>query len=145
MFPHLPIQMCHFHMQQIIVRHLRSAPKHPAKKDLQELMQTLGDDPQAFIDRFHVLMDRHGMLLKEKTSDGKYRNKKLRSAYQSLKKHLSRLFIYTEISGANIPNTTNHLDGLFSHVKKYLALHQGLNEKNRKKAAIYLLKHWHER
>ncbi|UNU73267.1 hypothetical protein LU293_09410 [Moraxella nasovis] len=52
----------------------------------------------------------------------------LRSAYKSLRENLPYLFIHQQDGTANTPNTTNKLEGLFSHLKQSLRCHQGLNK-----------------
>jgi hypothetical protein len=77
-------------------------------------------------------------LLKEKTINQNtkkwfYTHKKLRSAYRSLKTNLPYLFTYQEKQNRHlkIPNTTNLLDGFFSHLKDTLRVHRGLNIKRK--------------
>jgi hypothetical protein len=62
-----------------------------------------------------------------------YTHKRLRSAFKSLKTNLPWLYVYQENTKLGIPNTTNKLEGLFSHLKKALRNHNGLSEKNKKK------------
>lgn len=58
------------------------------------------------------------------------KHRKLRTAYHSLKRNLPYLFIYEEHHGT-IDKTTNRLEGLFAEMKKLLAVHNGLSDKNK--------------
>ena len=78
------------------------------------------------------------ILLKEKTVNPItykwfYTHKRLRSAYRSLKTNLPYLFTYQEKQNKylKIPNTTNLLDGFFSHLKDALRVHRGLKIKRK--------------
>jgi hypothetical protein len=68
-------------------------------------------------------------LLKEKITNhktGKYHfiNKKLRSAYRSLKTNLPYLFTYQDYPEFNIPNTNNSLEGSFTDLKILVRIHK---------------------
>lgn len=71
-------------------------------------------------------------------------NPKLRSAYNSLKKHIPYLFTYKnpKYKHLNIHNTTNSIEGgVFSHMKNKISLHRGI-PKGKKLSFIdfYLMK-----
>jgi len=66
-----------------------------------------------------------------------YTHKKLRSAYRSLKTNLSYLFTYQKIK--DMPNTTNSLDGFFSHLKNSVSVHRGLRLHRKIKLIEYLI------
>ncbi|MEW6408460.1 MAG: hypothetical protein AB1465_07440, partial [Patescibacteria group bacterium] len=44
----------------------------------------------------------------------------------SITKNLPILYTYQKYPELNIPNTTNSLDGTFSHLKDMLRIHRGL-------------------
>jgi len=72
-------------------------------------------------------------FLKERTINpftGKwfYTHKRIRSAYRSIKTNMPYLFTYLKYPEMNIPNTTNHLDGSFTHLKTLLRVHRGLKK-----------------
>jgi hypothetical protein len=71
-------------------------------------------------------------FLKERTvipETGKwfYTHKRVRSAYHSLITNIPYLFTYLKYPDLNIPNTTNSLEGFFSHLKELIKIHRGLN------------------
>lgn len=145
-FKDIPVQMCHFHQSQIITRYLTRRPKLEAGKELRQIALKLTETTEdAFSRLLNAWHDKWESFLKEKTADplaGKrfFTHRRLRSAYQSLVANLPHLFIYQKYPKLNISNTTNSLDGSFSHLKTLLRVHRGQNIKNRKKMIDEILK-----
>lgn len=145
-FSDIPVQMCHFHQKQIIKRHLTSKPKLEASIELKVITATLTEtDEETFTNKLNEWHEKWKDFLKERTTDletGKwhYTHKRLRSAYNSLKKNLPYLFTYQRYPKLNIPNTTNSLDGYFNSLKSKLNVHRGLSKKRARKIIVELLK-----
>ena len=144
-FLDIPAQMCHFHQIAIIHRYLTRRPKLEAGKELKEIALSL---TAANEEKFSKLLDRWfekwEEFLKEKTINPEnnrwfYTHKRLRSAYRSLKTNLPYLFTYQKYPELHIPNTTNSLDGTFSHFKSLLRIHRGLNRERRYKVICEIL------
>lgn len=138
-FGDVPVQMCHFHQKQIITRHLTTKPVLPAGIELRKISQTLCNTTEeeftAILESWHF---KWHDFLKEKTINpetGKwfYTHKRIRSAHHSLKTNLPYLFTYQKYPKLNIPNTTNSLEGCFSHLKELTRIHRGLNNKLKRK------------
>jgi transposase-like protein len=136
-FGDVPTQMCHFHQIQIITRYLTARPKLIAGKTLRQIALRL---PKSNEDEIKKLLDGwHNEwkdFLKEKTFNPEtnrwsYTHRRLRSAFRSINKNLPLLYTYQKYPELKIPNTTNSLDGTFSHLKDMLRIHRGL-KKNRK-------------
>ncbi len=127
-----PVQMCHFHQAAIVTRYVTRRPKLEAGQDLQSLMRFLPKvDEAQFILWLELWYDKWGEFLKERTIDevtGRwhYTHRRLRSAYYSVKRNLPCLFTYLRYPELNIPNTSNSLEGIFTHIKKNIRLHGGL-------------------
>jgi len=128
----VPVQMCHFHQAAIVTRYVTRRPKLEAGKELQALMRYLTKVEETqftyWLDLWH---DKWGDFLKERTVDElsrkwHYTHGRLRSAYYSVKRNLPYLFIYQKYPHLAIPNTTNSLEGTFTHIKKKVGLHGGL-------------------
>lgn len=141
----IPVQMCQFHQIAIITRYLTTKPKLLASQELRKLTLTL---PKTEEYEFELgLKDWHEkwqLFLKEKTFNPEtkrwfYTHKRLRSAYRSLKNNLGLLFTYQRYPELNLPNTTNSLDGTFSHLKNMLGIHRGLKAKRKLKLIAELL------
>jgi hypothetical protein len=145
-FEGIPIQMCHFHQKQIIVRYLTSRPKLEAGKELKGVVSTLTNTTENELSfKLNCWHEKWKIFLKQKTTNpetGKwfYTHKKVRSAYRSLKTNLPYLFTYQKYPELHIPNTTNSLDGFFNRLKGLLNVHYGLSPKRRKRLSIEILK-----
>lgn len=144
-FLDLPIQMCHFHQVAIITRYLTRRPKLEAGKELKKITLLLTKSNEK---EFTILLDnwfeKWEEFLKERTINPEtnkwfYTHKRLRSAYRSLKTNLPYLFTYQKYPELNIPNTTNSLDGSFSHFKSLLRMHKGLKRARRYKVICEIL------
>lgn len=141
-FPTTPVQMCHFHQKAIIHRYITNNPKTSCGQALKDLMTRFGrQEPQEWIDALFALQEEYKAFLSEKNENGKYVHRRIRAAFRSLKTNLPYLFIYAEVPDAQIPKTTNRIEGLFSHLKEKIKLHRGLSE-NRKKKAIQYTLYW---
>ena len=133
LFSDIPVQMCHFHQSQIIIRYLTTKPRLEASIELLVIVKTLTYTNEDNFDK--ALTDWHqkwGLFIKERTIDPDhkhwhYTHKRLRSAYRSLRTNLPFLFTYQKYNKFNIPNTTNSLDGYFSRLKELLRVHRGSN------------------
>ena len=144
-FSDIPVQMCHFHQKAILRRYLTSKPKLEAGQELLALGKTLPfiteKDFKIVLDEWH---EKWKDFLQEKTfrEDGKhwqYTHKRIRSAYRSLRNNCPYLFTFRKYPELRIPNTTNSLDGFFSHMKKLLRVHTGLSEERRNRVVFEIL------
>lgn len=145
-FNDIPVQMCHFHQKQIIRRYLTNNPKLEANIELKNIVRFLCQtNEEDFTKNLNVWHKKWEMFLKERTVDElnprrwHYTHKRLRSAYRSLKTNLPYLFTYQDYPKLNIPNTTNSLDGYFSHLKELVKIHRGLNNTLKRKIIYEIL------
>lgn len=145
-FPDIPVQMCQFHQIQIVTRYLTKHPKLPAGQELRSIALTLShSDHNTFAALLEKWRQRWHGFLQEKMPDqnGKhfhYVHRRLRSAYFSLRRNLPFLFTYEKYPELNIPNTTNCLDGTFSHIKTAIKIHRGLTKNHKNKMLEILLR-----
>ncbi len=145
-FSDIPVQMCQFHQMRIITRYLTRRPKLEAGKELRNIVLKLtASNEKEFTKRIYCWHEKWETFLREKTIDpitGRWHftHKRLRSAYKSLKSNLPCLFTYQKYPELNISNTTNSLDGSFSHLKTLLRIHRGQSAKSRKKMIDEILK-----
>lgn len=129
--------MCQFHQKQIVKRYLTSNPKLKAGIELKEIVDRLTiTNKSSFEFWITTWFNKWKNFLNEKTINDETRKKQyvhrnLRSAYNSLKSNLDYLFTYED--HPQIPNTTNSLDGSFSHLKDKVRLHRGLRLDRKKK------------
>jgi hypothetical protein len=128
----IPIQMCQFHQIAIVTRYLTTHPKLEAGRELRRLALTLPHVEEYFFEKeLKGWYEKWESFLKEKSYNPEtrrwyYTHKRLRSAYRSLRDNKEILFTYQRYPELHIPNTTNSLDGTFSHVKSLLRIHRGL-------------------
>jgi hypothetical protein len=136
-FEDVPVQLCQFHQIATINRHLTRRPKLEAGKELRFIALQLTElDEKTLSVLLETWHAKWKIFLREKTfhPDGRhwhYTHRRIRSAYHSLKKNLADLFTYQRHPNLNIPNTTNSLDGSFSHLKDLLRIHRGLKRHRR--------------
>ena len=77
---------------------------------------------------------KHKLYINEKTINEEtvrywYTHKLIRRSYSSIKSALPNMFHY--LKNANIPRTTNGIEGFFSHLKNHLDIRRALTTKNR--------------
>ena len=145
LFSDMPVQMCHFHQKQITRRYLTNNPKLESGIELKRIADTLcNTKEEKFKRELGNWYQKWEIFLKEKTIDpitGRwhYTHKRVRSAYRSLKTNLPYLFTYQKYPELDIPNTTNSLDGSFSHLKTKVNIHRGLREPIKRKMIEHIL------
>lgn len=147
-YPGIPIQLCQFHQIQIVRRYISSKPKTEAAKKLRQIALGLTKTHEIDLERaLNVWYAEYGDFLKEKTlvenaNRWCYTHRRLRSAYRSLMSNLPNLFTYRNQPKLQIPNTTNHCDGLFAHLKQKILIHRGISKKRRKQMIDYFLENF---
>lgn len=137
-FAEYPIQMCQFHMKQIIKRYLTKNPKLLAARALNVLMDKLTQSEEsvfnaefiAWKEEWRETIDRRSVY---KDGSTHYTHQRLRSAMHSLNFYMPYLFTYQREECKGMPNTNNKIEGTFTDLKKNLNNHSGLSMENRKR------------
>ena len=137
-FSEYHIQMCQFHMKQIIRRYLTLNPKMHASKELKALVDRLHKANEAdFKKDYQEWKEKWKNTISHKSlhKDGKmhYTHQRLRAAMNSLNFYLPYLFTYQREDCKGMPNTNNKIEGIFTDLKKNLNNHSGLTKENRKR------------
>ena len=137
-FSEYHIQMCQFHMKQIIRRYLTLNPKMHASKELKALADRLHKANEAdFKKDYQEWKEKWKNTISHKSlhKDGKmhYTHQRLRAAMNSLNFYLPYLFTYQREDCKGMPNTNNKIEGTFTDLKKNLNNHSGLTKENRKR------------
>ena len=144
-FNDIPVQICHFHQMKTVTKYLTKRPETLAGQELRAIMLQL---PQSNEKAFTKLLadwkkDWCGFITEKTHVTGTkhwyYTHKKVRGAYMSLERNLPYLFTYLKYPELNIPNTTNSLDGSFSHLKAKLGVHRGMRKDRRYKMISEIL------
>lgn len=147
-YPGMPLQLCQFHQIQIVKRYIPAKAKTEAARELRQIALALTKTHRVAIERdLNSWYEKYGDFLKEKTKEEdinrwRYTHRRLRSAYRSLKNNLPYLFTFQNHPMLHIPNTTNHCDGLFAHLKQKILIHRGISKKRRKQMIDYLLENF---
>lgn len=132
------IQMCQFHMMEIVKRYLTKRPKLIAARELKELVGSLTtrqknefeDEYRKWKERWENTLNRRTTLKSGKTQ---FTHKRLRSAMHSVDFYLPYLFTYQQPECKGMPNTNNKIEGTFTDLKKNLNNHSGMSKENRKR------------
>jgi hypothetical protein len=146
LFSDIPVQMCHFHQEQIVIKYTTRNPRLTAGQELLDLVQTLPHtDEASFTDAFMYWCRTWDSFLKERTINPEtkrmcYTHKKLRAARTSIAQHLPYLFTYQKYPKLCIPNTTNSLDGSFKKLKTAISVHTGMSKRRKNKLIETLLR-----
>lgn len=132
-----PIQMCQFHMIQIVKRYLTKTPKMNASKELLQLCRSMVyRDAADFISCYTTWkICWHDFLNKRTThKDGKtyYLHRRIRTLVHSIDFYLPYLFTYQNPGCEGMPNTNNKIEGTFTDLKKNLNNHSGLTIEHRR-------------
>lgn len=137
-FSEYRVQMCQFHMQQIVRRYLTLSPRMLASRELKELVGRLHKADEADFKRdYQKWKEKWEDTIGHKSlhKDGKmhYTHQRLRAAMNSLNFYLPYLFTYQREDCKGMPNTNNKIEGTFTDLKKNLNNHSGLTIENRKR------------
>lgn len=145
-FEGIPVQICHFHQLKIIQRKLTLRPETEAGQTLLSIGFSITKKDEATLSKdLDDWFKKYGNFINEKTyvlgtRRWRYTHRRVRSAYNSLKKNLPFLYTYQKYPELNIPNTTNSLDGYWSRLKNLLSAHRGKNFERKKKIATEILR-----
>lgn len=137
--PDIVIQRCLVHLQRMYLLWLTRHPQSNAGIELRQLVLMLlkiktANDRLHWIQQldtwYHQYKDYINKLtLNEETGRYWYKHRLLRRSYFTIKRALPNMFHY--IQNNRIPNTTNGIEGFFSHLKNHLDIHRGLTPKHR--------------
>lgn len=139
----IPFQMCHVHMERLVIKGTTRNPQIEAGQVLLAIVRTLKDtDSNTFRNRLRQYSERYRDFLNEKTvhpisGEWSWTHEGLKQALGSLIS-LER-FLFTHERNKNISRTTNSLEGHFSHIKDILEVHRGLSKKQKEKVLNSIL------
>jgi hypothetical protein len=143
------VQFCQFHQIQAIKRYIPARAKTEAARGLRAITLRLSDYMEVqFTTALNVWHILYKDFLAERTYSSvnkrgwQYTHRRLRSAYRSLQTNKEYLFTFERYPSLEIPNTTNHCDGLFSHIEEKIGIHRGLSKQRRKQMLDYLLEEY---
>lgn len=137
-FSGIPFQMCHVHMERLIIKGTTKKPQTEAGKVLLALVRTLHQqtNEETFDRRLKQYLEKYRGFLNEKTihpisGEQSWTHEDLRNAVFRLLRHQQYLFTYQK--DKDIPRTTNSLEGHFRHIKRLLGAHSGSSRQKQEK------------
>ena len=145
-FEGLPVQICQFHQLQIVRRKLTLRPETEAGQTLLSIGFSISKKTEASLaSELAEWFKKYGVFINEKTyitgtRRWRYTHRRVRSAYNSLKRNLPFLYTYQKYPDLKIPNTTNSLDGYWSRLKNLLSAHRGKSKERIRKIATEILR-----
>ena len=133
-----PIQMCQFHILQIVRRYLTNNPKMKASVDLMLLMRKMRHQTkEGFEAEYAAWKRQYTEFLNKRVThkDGRicYLHRKVRTVVRSIDFYLPYLFTFQRHEYEGMPNTNNKIEGTFTDLKKSLNNHTGMSQQNRKR------------
>ncbi|OGI65310.1 hypothetical protein A3A95_03310 [Candidatus Nomurabacteria bacterium RIFCSPLOWO2_01_FULL_39_18] len=136
-FSNIPLQMCHVHMERLVVHGTTRKPILEAGIALFALIKTLHyTEGNTFKNYFKKYVSKYQSFLNEKTINpitGKsdFTHEPLHKAVLSLMRFLPYLFTFEK--DENIARTTNTLEGHFFHIRDIIGVHRGLSRAHTEK------------
>ena len=132
------IQMCQYHMIQIVRRYLTRHPRLVAARELKTLVDNITKEDGAEFEnkyrhwksKWKDMLNRRSTLKSGKTQ---FTHKRLRSAMHSVDFYQPYLFTYQLPECDGMPNTNNKIEGTFTDLKNNLNNHSGMSMENRKR------------
>ena len=136
-FSDIPLQMCHVHMERLVVKGTTRKPILEAGQALLALIKTLHySDEKIFKNYFKKYVEKYQAFLNERTmnlitGEKSLTHEPLHRATLSLMRFLPYLFTFE--TNKDIPKTTNSLEGHFSHIRDIIGVHRGLSRSHLEK------------
>lgn len=139
MFAEYKVQMCQYHMKQIVFRYLTKNPRLKAAIALEVLIMRLTTiKKEDFIKEYTNWKQMWSDVIRKRsvskrTGKEHYTHRRLRTTMYSIDFYLPYLFTFQEDECIGMPNTNNKIEGTFTDLKKNLNTHSGMSEQNRKR------------
>ena len=139
----IPFQMCHVHMERLIIHGTTRRPELIAGQALLALARSLHTmNEKTFRHYFARYIETYRDFLNEKTVnsfDGSsfFTHDPLRRAVLSLRRFLPFLFLHE--THRDIPRTSNSLEGHFAHLRDVVEIHRGLKRAQKERVLHSIL------
>lgn len=136
-FSGIPYQMCHVHMERLVVKGTTKNPQTEAGQVLLALVRELKYTTQStFRNRLKQFIEIYRDFLNEETVHPLSGEKSL--THEGVVFAFRRLvnfepFLFTFKLNKSISRTTNSLEGHFSHINRVTSIHRGLSKTQKEK------------
>lgn len=154
-YTHTPVQICQAHKIATIDRYLLQYPRTESYRVLKEITHGMvSTDTYTFLWQLQEFRKQYNedfrkQELDTKTLKDRYIHRRLHLAYNSLIRSKDQLFVcldfiqtiqnqYPHLKNPII-NTSNRIEGIFSHLKPKVKIHRGLSKERRLSLALSLL------
>lgn len=140
----IPFQMCHVHMERLVIKGTTKQPQTDEGQALLALVRTVHQQTNSHVFRTrlkkyfelcHTVLNEKS--INPKTGQWDWTHRPLRQAALSLQTHEPYLFTFEH--DKQIPKTTNSIEGRFAHLKRYLGDHRGVQRVQAEKILSSLL------
>jgi hypothetical protein len=142
-FSPIPFQMCHVHMERMVIVGTTRKPQLEAGQALLALARGLYSlDSGTFKRYLRMYIEKYQAFLNEKTTNPNtgesfFTHEPLRKAALSLIRFEPFLFTYERHK--DIPRTSNSIEGHFSHMRDVVEIHRGLERRQKEKVLHSIL------
>jgi len=141
------IQMCQYHMIQIVRRYLTLHPRLIAARELKSLVDGIANEDGIEIEnkyrhwksKWVDKLNRHSTLNSGKTQ---FTHRRLRSAMHSVDFYLLYLFTYQLPECNGMPNTNNKIEGTFTDLKRISTTTAGCQRRTASGSSVGFSWHW---
>ena len=131
------VQMCHFHMWQIVKKYLTNNPLLQPNIELKGIMDDflnkhIKTSAISFANQIRNWRSRNWLWLTEKHRNEhgrlEWSHEETRRAYNAIIRYAKWLFTYEKYPELNIPKYSNIIEGKFGNAKDKLRLHHGYTD-----------------
>lgn len=142
-FSDIPYQMCHVHMERLVIKGTTRNPQTEAGIVLLALVRTLKKTNYYTLKkRLKYFLEKYRNFLNEKTihplsGESSYTHEGVRFAFNSLLRFVNDLFVFKR--NKKISRTTNSIEGHFSHIKRVTSIHRGLSKQQKQRVLHSIL------
>lgn len=139
----IPYQMCHVHMERLVIKGTTRKPQTEAGIVLLALVRTLKEtNHYHFRKRLNLFLLKYRDFLNAKTvhpesGETSFTHEGVRFAFRSVVRFQDVLFVFKRHK--SIPRTTNSIEGHFSHINRVTSIHRGLSKEHKQKVLHSIL------
>lgn len=142
LLPDTPVQMCQFHMIQIVRRHITKTPKLGFYRELKDLVNNINSmSSDEFKSAYEAWKAKWKPSIMARSASqkgkGRFTHARLRSAIRSIDSYMDYLFTFERPDCQGMPKTNNLIEGRFSDLKKNVNVHSGMSKENRKRFILW--------
>jgi hypothetical protein len=142
-FSGIPFQMCHVHMERIVIAGTTRKPELESGRVLLAMIRLLHSTGEKIFRHYvQKYLEKYRSFLNERTihpvtGEKDWTHKNLHKAVLSILTFLPFLFTYEKHK--DISRTTNSIEGHFGHIRDIVEIHRGLSRSQKQKVLNSIL------